>query len=375
MVKRMFFMLLAVGAFIGVIGFVKFRQIQTAIAQGSSYKAPPEAVTTVVATEEQWQPALAAIGTVEAVNGVVLTADLPGIVGRIDFESGRAVRAGEVLLSLDSRQERAQLVAAEAQRDLDRMNLDRASGLLADKVLSQADYDAASAALKRSEAMVGELRATIERKSVHAPFSGILGIRRVNLGQYLNSGDPVVPLQSIDPIYVNFTLPQQELSRVKTGGGIRVATEDGKGPERSGKITAINSIVDESTRNVEVQATLANPDGALRPGMYVKVQVDLDTKQSIVPLPASAISYAPYGDSVYIVEDVKGPDGKAYRGVRQQFVKLGASRGDQVAVLSGIKPGEEVVSAGAFKLRNGAAVQVNNEVQPANGKTPQPEDN
>jgi membrane fusion protein (multidrug efflux system) len=375
MVKRMFFMLVAVGGFLAIIGFFKYRQIQAAIAQGSSFQPPPEAVTTVVAKEEAWRPDLGAIGTVEAVRGVVLSADLSGIVDKIHFESGQKVRAGDVLLDLDARQERAQLASAEAQRDLDRSNHERAKMLIGEKVISQADADAASAAFDRSEALVGELRATIDRKSIRAPFAGVLGIRQVNLGQYLKSGDPVVPLQAVDPVYVNFSVPQQEFSRVRPGGAIAVTADDPSAPARVGKITAINAVVDEATRNVQVQATLANGDGALRPGMFVRAQVQLDATQSVVPLPSSAISFAPFGDSVFIVEDVKGPDGKSYRGVRQQFVKLGPSRGDQVAVLSGVKPGEEIVSAGTFKLRNGGAVQVTNKVQPSNEAAPKPQDN
>ena len=375
MAKRLIIVLSAMAALLAVIGIVKFRQLHAEILQTSSFQPPPEAVTTVVARQESWRPVLSAIGSVAAVNGVTVSADLPGIVESIGFDSGRAVRSGDALVRLDARPELAQLVAAEARRDLDRLNLDRARGLLNERVVSQADYDAAVAAHDQSQAAVGEIRVTIERKSVRAPFSGILGIRRVNLGQYLKSGDPVVSLQSIDPIYVNFSVPQQDLAKVRAGGEIRVATGETRGVEREGKITAIDSIVDESTRNVQVQATLANPGARLRPGMFVNVKVVLDTKSPVVPLPGSAISYAPYGDSVYIVEDLKGPDGKTYRGVRQQFVKLGGARGDQVAVLSGVKPGEEVVSSGGFKLRNGAAVLVNNEVRPSNDPAPRPEDN
>jgi len=226
----------------------------------------------------------------------------------------------------------------------------------------------------QTEAQIEEIRATIARKTIRAPFSGILGLRQVNLGQYLSGGDPVVPLQSLDPTYVNFGVPQQDAGQVRVGQTVRIITEDSAGGAFTGRITAINSIVDEATRNVQIQATLANPSGKLRPGMFVQTEVLLGASRAAVTLPASAISYAPYGDSVFVVEDLKDPRGQTYRGVRQQFVKLGAARGDQIAVLSGIKPEEEIVTSGVFKLRNGAAVVVNNKVQPANKPAPKPED-
>jgi len=373
--KRMALMLLAVAAFIAVIGFIKFRQIQAASAQSSSFQPPPEAVTTIVARQEPWEQTLGAIGTVTAVQGVTVSADLPGIVDAITFESGRTVKTGDVLVKLDTRQEEAQLAAAEAQQDLNHLNLERTRGLLEQGITSQADYDRASAESKQAEAGVGEIRATINRKVIRAPFPGILGIRQVNLGQYLKGGDPVVPLQSLDPIHVDFAVPQEEIAQMRVSREVRVAAEGESGADPAGKITALDSIVDPATRNVHVQATLANPQGRLRPGMYVKVRVILPSQETVVALPASAVRYAPYGNSVFILEEMKDPKGQAYRGVRQQFVKLGSERGDRIAVLSGVKPGEEVVTSGAFKLRNGAAVLVNNEVQPGNDASPKPEDN
>jgi membrane fusion protein (multidrug efflux system) len=222
---------------------------------------------------------------------------------------------------------------------------------------------------------VGEIRATIERKQIRAPFSGVLGIRQVDLGQYLNAGDEVVSLQAIDPIYVNFSVPQQQLAEVRVGRELRVSAAGLAGKEITGRISAVDSVVDAATRNVQVQATLANPKGELRPGMFVETRVVTGEGAPALVLPASAISYAPYGDSVFVVSTAKGPAGEAGKVVTQQFVKLGGTRGDQVAVLSGIEAGAEVVSSGAFKLRNGAAVQVNNEVQPANDPRPRPEDN
>lgn len=373
MKKRMFLMLLGMAIFIAALGAVKMRQVKAASAQGASFQPPPEAVTTVVAKQEVWPSTLRAIGTVVASQGVTVSADLPGIVEKISFASGQAVRAGQVLVTLDTSQERAQLTAAESQRDLARLNLDRMKGLSAQGIIPQADYDRAAAEARQGEARVGEIRATIERKIIRAPFSGILGIRKVNLGQYLAGGDPVVSLQSLRPVYVNFSVPQQEVGRLQVGTEVRV-TAEGQDAFEPGRITAVDSIVDEATRNVQVQATFANADGRLRPGMFVEAQTNQGQSTSVIPLPASSISYSPYGDSVFIVEDVKGPDGKSFRGVRQQFVKLGGARGDQVAVVSGVRPGEEVVSSGVFKLRNGAAVQVNNKIQPANSAAPRPED-
>ncbi|PYQ02035.1 MAG: efflux transporter periplasmic adaptor subunit [Acidobacteria bacterium] len=374
MTKRMIWMVTVMAAFIALIGMVKFKQVQTAIAQASSFQPPPEAVTTTVSRREQWPSTLDAIGTAVAVHGVTVSADLPGIVDRIAFDSGHAVQAGEVLVQLDTRQEEAQLVAAEAQRDLTRLNFERARGLAEQGIVAKADFDRAEAENKQAEARVGEIRATIQRKRIRAPFSGILGIRQVNLGQYLSAGDAVVSLQSLRPIYVNFAVPQQEVSRLRVGGEVSVSAEGIPGLV-TGRITAIDSIVNEGTRNVGVQATFANDDGRLRPGMFVETKIDLGAGTSVIALPASAINYAPYGDSVFVVADVEGPKGQKYRGVRQQFVKLGGGRGDQVAVLSGLGPGEEVVTSGVFKLRPGAAVHVNNDVQPGNNPAPKPEDN
>lgn len=375
MAKRMLIMLLVVAAFIATIGFVWYRRDQTAKAQSGSYQPPPEAVTTVIALKEEWQGTLSAIGTVAAVNGVMVSADLPGVVQKVAFGSGDRVEAGELLVQLDTRQEQAQLAAAEAKLELAHLNLDRIRGLRQQGINSQTEFDTSVAEQKQAEGVVGEIRATIERKTIRAPFAGTLGIRQVNLGQYLKSGDPIVQLQSHDPIYVNFDVPQQELVRVRAGGTVRVAAEGPPSIEFTGRITAIDSVVDDSTRNVRIQATFENRQGRLRPGMFVTARVLLDAKDSVVVLPASAISYAPFGDSVFVVEDVKGPNGQSYRGVRQQFIKIGSVRGDQVAVLSGIAPGAEVVTSGVFKLRNGAAVAVNNATQPSNNPAPKAEDN
>ena len=376
MKKRMWIALFMMAVFVAAIGTLKFRQVRAAIAKNSSFQMPPEAVTTVVAKTTEWPANLKAIGTAVAVHGVVVSADLPGVVDRINFESGKTVKEGTVLVLLDMRQEKAQLAAAEAQLKLTRLSFDRLRGLRDKGVVAQADYDKAAADQSQAEAHVGEIGATIERKTIRAPFSGILGIRQVNLGQYLAAGDKIVPLQSLDPIYVNFSLAQQEVARIRPGGAVRVTADQSSGAPVTllGKVTAVDSVVDSATRNVQVQATLANPEGKLRAGMFVEAEAILGVNTTVIPLPTSAISYAPYGNSVFIVSEMKGPSGIAFKGVQQQFVKLGASRGDQVAVVSGLKEGQEVVTSGVFKLRNGAAVEVNNKVQPGNNPAPKPED-
>ena len=374
MAKRMIVMLAVTLGVIALLGFVKFRQIQAAVGQAAAFQPPPEAVTTVVARQEHWPATLAAIGTVAPVQGVTVSADLPGPVERIAFESGKSVREGDVLVRLDTRQERARLAAVEAERELARLNFARMKDLLDQRVISRSEYDRAMAEQKQTDAQVAEIQAAIERKTIRAPFSGVLGIRQVHIGQYLGAGDPVVPLQSLDPVHVNFGVPQQEAGRVRVGRPVRITTEDAAGLEFTGRVTAINAVVDEATRNVQIQATLANPQRRLRPGMFVEAEVIQDATRTVIALPAPAISYAPYGDSVFVVTDLKGPDGRTYRGVRQQFVKLGGARGDRVAVVSGINAGDEVVTSGVFKLRNGAAVVVDNTVRPANSAAPLPED-
>ena len=227
---------------------------------------------------------------------------------------------------------------------------------------------------KQAEARVGEIKATIDRKQIRAPFGGTLGIRQVNLGQYLEGGSAVVPLQSMDPVYVNFDVPQQDVASLKPGDVVRVSADSLAAAVPLGTVTAINAVVDQATRNVQIQAIFRNPHAALRPGMFVEVEARLGTSAAVVALPASSVSYAPYGNSVYVVKDLKGKDGKSYRGVEQRFVKLGSGRGDQVAVVSGLTAGEEVVTSGVFKLRNGASVLVNNKIRPSNSSTPKPED-
>ncbi|HEX6790348.1 MAG TPA: efflux RND transporter periplasmic adaptor subunit [Candidatus Krumholzibacteria bacterium] len=373
MKKRIVMVVAALLVLVAALAFVKYRQIQAAI-KGGAWSPPPEAVTTVKAEESNWEGRLHAIGTVTAVQGVTLSADLPGVVASIEFESGRAVKKGDVLLRLDTTQERAQLESAIARRDLAKLNFDRVTSLREKNANSQADLDRAGAEAKQAEAAVAELQAVIDRKTIRAPFSGVLGIRKVNLGQYLAGGDPVVSLQATAPIYVDFSVPQQNAGGIQRGIEVQVVREGTSDVLESGKVNAINSIIDPATRNVDAQALFSNKSGALRPGMFVEVSVMLGESAKVVTLPVSSVAYAPYGNSVFIVEQVKGPDGKEYLGVRQQFVKLGESRGDQVAVLSGVNAGQEVVTSGVFKLRGGAAVQVNNDIKPSNTTEPKPED-
>lgn len=372
--KRMFQMLAVVLAFVAIIAFVKFQQIQSAIAAGKSFSPPPEAVTTVVAKPQPWGDALEAVGSVAPVQGVTLGADMPGVVERIAFESGANVEAGQALVYLDARQEQARLASAEAARDLAKTNLERSRSLLGQQLVAQSDYDQTAALFRQAEALVNEVRAAIDRKVIRAPFAGVAGIRQVNLGQYVSSGDPIVPLQAMDPVYVDFSVPQQQVGALRPGMTVSVAADSGARALATGRITAVNPVADDATRNVLVQATFANAHRRLRPGMYVSVRVDLGSRRNVVAVPATSVNYAPYGNSVFIVEEMKGPDGKPYRGVRQQFVRLGTARGDLVAVLGGIEPGQEVVSSGVFKLRSGAAVNVDTTIALPASSAPRPED-
>jgi membrane fusion protein (multidrug efflux system) len=360
-------MLAIVLAVVATLGFVKFQQISKAIAGGKAFTPPPEAITTVVAEKSEWATTLDAVGSVAPVQGVTLSADLPGVVDGVGFVSGTRVAKNQVLLTLDSRQERAQLASAEARLELARLTLDRSHKLLAQNAIAQSEFDITSAQYKQAEAAVAESQAAIDRKTIRAPFAGVTGIRQVNVGQYVHSGDPVVPLQSLDAVYANFSVPQQNATVVRAGAVVH-ATVDG-GNAFSGRVTAIDPVISDATRNVNVQATPAAP------GAYVTVQVVVGRGASTVALPTSAINYAPYGNSVFILEDQKGADGKPIRGVRQQFVKLGRSQGDQVAILDGVLPGQEVATSGVFKLRPGATVLVNNKTQPSNSRSPRAEDN
>lgn len=374
MAKRMILMLAVVALVIVGLGYFKTRQIQAAVKQ-FSFQPPPTAVTTVVVKQESWPSTLSVVGTVEAIHGVTVAADLPGTVDKIHFDSGRMVQQGDILLEQDTRQERAQLAANQATSELDKINFERYQRLNKEGVISRMDYDKAAADQKQADANVAEVKTSIERKTIRAPFTGVLGIRQANLGQYLAAGAPIVTLQSVSPIYVNFNVPQENIGKIRVGQSVRLTSDNLPGQAFTGRVNALDSTVDASTRNIQVQATVENRQGRLRPGMFMEVEVGVGSNLTVLPLPASAINYAPFGNSVYVVSDLQGPDGKTYRGVRQQFVKVQGSRGDQVGIITGLKPGDEVVSSGVFKLRNGAAVAVNNKVQPENNPAPKPEDN
>jgi len=369
-------MILVVGLMYGGLVFFKVNQIMgfAQLAKSGAFLPPPTAVTTTVAEKSQWQPTLETIGTVTAINGVTISTDLAGIVSKIAFESGSQVKAGDLLVQLNTDQEQAQLAQAEAQRDWTQITLTRNQELVAKKTVSQSDYDSATAQFHQAQATVDQFKALIARKTLRAPFAGVVGIRQINLGQYLNTGDAVVTLQSFDPIYVNFSLPQQNLSQLTVGQSVEINMDAYGDKVFPGKVTAINSLVDQNSRNVQIQATLPNSETQLRPGMYAKVKVVLPEAQEVVAIPSSSIHYAPYGDSVFIVSDLKSDDGKTFKGVKEQFVKLGQSKGDLTAIVSGLKPGDEVVTSGVFRLRSGEAIIVNNKATPGSETSPTPSD-
>lgn len=359
------FVLLVVG-----LGAVKVAQIKTMSAQ--MHAMPAAAVTSAEARAEMWRPVLSAIGTIAPVDGVSVAADADGTLQHIAVENGAAVKAGDLLMQLDVSVESAQLKAAEAQLELARLEANRAAELLQKNTISQSQGDQATAQLSQSEANVAALKATISKKSIRAPFDGRVGIRLVNLGQFISRGMPLVSLQKLNPLYVNFNVPQRQLPLMSVGDPIAISVDAFGDRKFPAKISAINSEVDSSTRNIGVQGLVDNSDEQLRPGMFAHVEVQMPNGAPVVVLPATAIAYASYGNSVFVIEKMKDPEGKEYLGVRQQFVKLGDRRGDLIAITEGVKPGEQVVSSGVFKLRNGLAVQVNNSVQPTSDPAPKP---
>jgi membrane fusion protein (multidrug efflux system) len=345
------------------------------IAHGDNFVPPPEVVTTATAKIDSWESFLTAVGSLEAVQGVVVTAELTGKVVHIAFEPGSMVKAGDLLVQQDTSVESAQLRAAEAAITLAKINFERTKKLVANKIVSQSDFDNANAQFKEAAAQVDNIRAVIAKKTIRSPFSGRLGIRQVNLGQTLNEGDEIVSLQSLDPIYVNFLLPQQRLAQIYPGLAIRLITDAFPGRVISGKITAVNPQVDADTRNVRIQATVENPAELLRPGMYVNVSVVLPDRIKVLAIPATSVLYAPYGDSVFVVEEQKNDSNKSSDLVlNQKFVRLGETRGDYVSIISGLKQGETVVSTGVFKLRNGQAVVIDNTLSPEFKQMPKPPD-
>jgi membrane fusion protein (multidrug efflux system) len=343
------------------------------MTSGGPQGMPPTTVTSAEVKQENWAALLSAIGSVSAVQGAVVSTELGGVVAEIRFENGGVAKKGDVLVRLDASAEEGQLHSAEADLELARADLERTRDLAARKVVSKAELDSAEAKFKQKEGNVSQMRSMITKKEVRAPFDGQLGIRQVNIGQSIDARQPIVPLTSLDPVYVDFALPQQHLSQLSQGLEVHLRSDAIPGQIFKGKMTAINSMVDTATRNVSLQATLPNPEHVLRPGMFAKVEVVLPAKEPVLAIPATAIAYAPYGDSVFVIEKKKDPkSGKESQMIRQQFIRTGETRGDFVTVTQGLKAGETVVSSGVFKLRNGMPVVINNELAPKPEVNPKP---
>ncbi len=375
MIRKILLAVFIVLAVVGGLAGVKALQIKKLISDGKSYVQPPESVSSAVVREEKWQGTLTAIGSIMAVQGVTITPEISGLVREITFESGAVVSQSNLLVRLDTSLEEAQLRALEAQEELARLNLARERTLRSQNMVSQASLDAAEATLKQAQGTADATRATIQKKTIRAPFAGRLGIRLVNLGQYLDTGKPIVSLQSLTPVYANFSLPQQDLAQLKTGMSVRVTTDTYPGRVFDGTLTAINPELDQTTRSVGLQATFANADQLLRPGMFARAEVLLAEEQPLLVIPATSVLSAPYGDSVYVIECKSSKDsGKSQLVVRQQFVRTGRARGDYVSVESGLKVGERIVSAGIFKLRNGMSVTESKELVPKSDLAPRPSD-
>lgn len=366
-------LLVTLAGLILVLGFLvgtKAAQISSLLAASKQTRQASDAVATQVATRNQWRPVVNSVGTVTAVQGVTVSAQVSGNVAEIAFEAGAAVKQGDLLVRLDTSVEEAQLRSAEAAVALAKLNLDRARDLLEKTSISQSEYDAADAQFKQATAQADNIRAVIAKKTIRAPFGGRLGLRLVNLGQTLREGDAIVSLQSMDPVYVDFFLPQQNLAASAVGQDVAVTTDAAPGKNLPGKVTAIASEIDAATRNVKIQATLENPGEVLRPGMFVNVNVYETGARDVVVVPVTSVVYASYGNSIFVVQ--KEADGSLT--ARQHFVELGEARGDFVEVIKGVDEGAEVVSTGAFKLRNGSKIIVNNGNVPAATENPNPAD-
>jgi len=371
--KKVVKAILAVFGLFVVLAMIKGLQIFTMIS--AKPPMPLETVTSAAVKEEDWAPVLSAVGSISAVQGAVVATELGGVVSQIAFENGSTSKKGDLLVQLDASAEEAQLHSAEADVELARADLERSRDLAARKVISKAELDAAESKFKQKNASVDQMRSMITKKTIRAPFDGQLGIRQVNAGQMINAGQQVVSLQSLDPVFADFALPQQHFAKLSQGLEIRVTTDAVPGRVFNGKLTAVNSMVDVATRNVSVQATLENPDHVLRPGMFAKVEVVLPQKARALVIPGSAISYAPFGDSVFVIDKTKDPKtGKESQTIRQQFVRVGEARGDLVSITKGLKVGDTVVGTGVFKLRNGMAVTINDELAPKPQVAPTPAD-
>ena len=359
---------------LAVVPFYLIKRSQfSAMGSAGAGMLPPTTVSSAEVKQENWAPLLSAVGSISPVQGAMISSELPGTVAEVGFESGALVKKGDLLVRLDTSAEDAQLHSADAETEWARADLDRSRDLAKRKVISKADIDAAEAKFKQKGAVSENMRAMIGKKTIRAPFDGMAGIRAVNVGQTVKAGDQIVSLQSLDPVYVDFALPQQRLSQLSAGLEVDVRTDAFPGREFRGSVTAINSAIDAATRNISVQGTLRNPDHVLRPGMFAKVDVVLPQKNPALVIPATAIAYAPYGDSVFVIEKKKDPKtGKESQVIRQQFIRTGETRGDFVTVTNGLKAGETVVSSGVFKLRNGMPVVINNELGPKPELAPSP---
>lgn len=354
----------------GVLGGIKVLQFRKMMAGAASQGQPPETVSTAEAHQEKWQGTLNAIATVAAVQGVTITPDIPGTVREIAFESGAEARAGDLLVRLDTSNEEAQLRSIEAQVKLAKLNAERIGTLRGQNMVSQSELDQAQATLSQQVASADAIRATIEKKTIRAPFAGSLGIRLVNLGEYLETGKPIVSLQSLDTVYANFTLPQQDLSKLANGMVVRLATDVFPDKSFEGRLTAMNPDLMESTRSVICQATFTNAEHLLRPGMFGRVEVLLPEEKPVLVIPATAILSSPYGDTVYVIEASATNQNMLL--ARQQFIRSGPARGDFIAVESGLTNGQQVASSGVFKLRNNMPVVINNDIQPKASLSPRP---
>lgn len=359
----------------GPLFLVKTRQFKAMGEAGAAAAAamPPTPVTAASAKADSWTNSITATGSVAAVQGVTVAAEMAGKVVKIAFEAGATVKAGDLLIQLDTTTEEAQLRAAEATAALAKANLQRANDLRQSNTNSAAELDAADAQAKQAAAQAESIRTVIAKKTIRAPFAGRLGLRLVNLGQILREGEAIATLQTLDPVYVNFSLPQQRLADLAQGTRVRLITDAAPGEQFDGEITAINPEVDMATRNVRVQATTRNRGEKLRPGMFANVEVVLPTEQKVLAIPVTSVLYAPYGDSVFVIDEKKDEkSGKVRQVLRQQFVRLGGARGDFVNVVDGLKPGETVVTSGVFKLRPGMAVVIDNRLAPPAKLEPKP---
>jgi len=369
--------LLVLMAIAGPLFLIKFKgQFPAMGAAGAEAAAhmPPTAVTAAAAEQQTWVDTLVASGSLAAVQGVTLAAEVPGKVVNIPFEAGATVKVGDLLVQLDTTTEEAQLEAAEASAALGKANFQRAKDLRNNNTISPAELDAADAQAKQAAAQAEQIRAVIAKKSIRAPFAGRLGLRLINLGQILKEGEAITTLQTLDPIYVNFSLPQQKLAQLAAGTGVRVTSDAAPGATFEGKINAISPEIDMVTRNIRIQATIANGEEKLRGGMFANVQVVLPSDKQVLAIPVTAVLSAPYGDSVFVIDEKKDEKtGKVQQVLRQQFVRIGGARGDFVNVIEGLKPGEQVVTSGVFKLRPQMPVVIDNKLAPKAQLDPKPE--